>query len=114
MAIAPLRFGGGVKLKVVEAMAHGLPMVTTSVGVQGLPGIEDCISVADDEDGLADAVVAVAGDWVHARKVALAAHSYLRQHYSEECMERPLWRALTGAGTGVSTPLFSNSRMRNE
>ncbi len=114
VAIAPLRFGGGVKLKVVEAMAHGLPMVTTSVGVQGLPDIEHCISVADDEDGLVDSVVALAGDRVHAGKVALAAHSYLRQHYSEECMERALWRALTGDVSGVSTPLFSDSEMQNE
>jgi len=34
--VAPLRQGGGTKLKVIEAMAHGTPVITTSVGAEGL------------------------------------------------------------------------------
>ncbi|MGI8559966.1 MAG: glycosyltransferase [Luteimonas sp.] len=97
VAIAPLRFGGGVKLKVVEAMASGVPMVTTSVGAQGLPGIEDCIMVADDAQALADAVVALINDRARASALVAAGHDYLREHYSEARMERALWRALSGA-----------------
>lgn len=36
LAIIPYGFGSGVKIKVVEAFAHGLPVVTTSLGVDGL------------------------------------------------------------------------------
>ncbi len=36
LAVVPLRFGAGVKLKVLEAMALGVPLVTTDVGLQGL------------------------------------------------------------------------------
>ena len=36
VAVAPLRFGGGVKGKVLESLRHGLPCVTTSIGMQGL------------------------------------------------------------------------------
>ena len=36
MLVAPLRFGSGTKLKVLDAMAHGLPVVTTAVGAEGL------------------------------------------------------------------------------
>ena len=36
VGIAPLLFGGGVKGKIIEAMRHGLPIVTTSVGLQGI------------------------------------------------------------------------------
>ncbi|MDQ3525887.1 MAG: glycosyltransferase [Chloroflexota bacterium] len=96
VAIAPLRFGGGVKLKVVEALASGVPMVTTSVGAQGLPGIEDCIVVADDAQALADAVVELIKDRSRASKLVFAGHDYLREHYSEARMERALWRALSG------------------
>nr|MDQ3056737.1 glycosyltransferase family 4 protein [Pseudomonadota bacterium] len=96
VAIAPLRFGGGVKLKVVEAMARGVPMVTTSVGAQGLPGIEACIGVSDDAEELARIVTGLFTDRDRARAVALASHAYLREHYSEACMERALWRAFTG------------------
>jgi glycosyltransferase involved in cell wall biosynthesis len=35
VSVAPLRFGGGMKGKVNEALAHGLPVVTTSIGAQG-------------------------------------------------------------------------------
>jgi glycosyltransferase involved in cell wall biosynthesis len=36
LLVAPLRFGGGTKLKVLDAMAHGVPVVTSSVGAEGL------------------------------------------------------------------------------
>ncbi|MCX6004551.1 MAG: glycosyltransferase, partial [Chloroflexi bacterium] len=35
ISIAPLRFGGGMKGKVNEALAHGIPVITTSIGAQG-------------------------------------------------------------------------------
>jgi len=35
ISIAPLRYGAGIKGKVVEAMANGLPVVTTSTGAEG-------------------------------------------------------------------------------
>src|SRR5690606_18449202 len=48
VAIAPLRYGAGVKGKVIEAFASGIPMVTTSVGVQGIADPVDLAFVADD------------------------------------------------------------------
>ena len=43
VAVVPLRCGAGVKLKVVEALRAGMPLVTTPVGAQGLPGsVADC------------------------------------------------------------------------
>jgi GT2 family glycosyltransferase len=48
-AIAPIRFGAGVKLKTVEALQYGVPIVATTVGAEGVPtgGIE-AIDVEDD------------------------------------------------------------------
>jgi hypothetical protein len=40
LAIVPLRIGSGLKVKLVEALAHGTPVVTTPVGAQGLAAIE--------------------------------------------------------------------------
>lgn len=56
--VVPLAFGTGVKIKVIEALARGLPMVTTSCGIDGLglePGIH-CL-VEDDLSGFADAMI---------------------------------------------------------
>ncbi len=58
IAIAPLRFGAGVKGKINLAMAHGQPVVATSCAVEGmhLRDGEDVL-VADDPQAFADAVV---------------------------------------------------------
>ena len=57
VAVVPLRCGAGVKRKVVEALRRGVPLVTTTVGVQGLPGLSSVVAVADDADAFAAAVV---------------------------------------------------------
>ena len=48
VAVVPLRCGAGVKLKVVEALRAGVPLVTTPVGAQGLPGLSQVVAVEDD------------------------------------------------------------------
>jgi len=63
IAIAPLRYGAGVKGKIGEAMSHGVPVVMTSVGAEGM-GIEDerTALVADDAAGFAAAIVRLLDD----------------------------------------------------
>ena len=41
VALAPIRFGGGVKVKLVEALAHGLPGVATPAGAEGLVALPE-------------------------------------------------------------------------
>lgn len=49
VAVVPLQIGSGLKVKIVEALAHGLPVVTTSVGAQGLGQIEPTpFAISDD------------------------------------------------------------------
>ncbi len=61
--LAPLRGPGGTRLKILGAMTAGVPVVTTSVGAQGLD-VESGknIMIADDARGLADAVVKLLKD----------------------------------------------------
>jgi glycosyltransferase involved in cell wall biosynthesis len=58
VVVVPLRFGSGTRLKALEAMAAGRPLVGTSVGLAGL-GIEDGVHahVADDAPALAAALL---------------------------------------------------------
>jgi GT2 family glycosyltransferase len=57
VAVAPLRYGAGVKSKVVEPVARGVPLVTTSVGAQGLAGLNLCSAVLDDPVLFAEATI---------------------------------------------------------
>jgi glycosyltransferase involved in cell wall biosynthesis len=57
VAIAPLRFGAGVKLKTLEAVQHGVPVVATSVGAEGLEALRDAIAVRNGPEAFAQAVI---------------------------------------------------------
>jgi len=61
--IVPLRLGGGTRLKIVEAMAMGLPVVSTTIGVEGLdvrPG--ENVLIADDAASFTDGVLRLLRD----------------------------------------------------
>ena len=45
IVVVPLRYGAGVKGKVVEAIYNGAPIVTTSVGAEGIPEVEKTLAV---------------------------------------------------------------------
>jgi polysaccharide biosynthesis protein PslH len=54
VAIVPLRIGGGTRLKIFEAMAARLPVVSTSIGAEGLPVTEgEHIAIADNPERFA-------------------------------------------------------------
>ncbi len=62
MLAAPLTYGAGLKGKVTQAMAVGLPVVTTATGVEGLQGMDDCALVAEDAAELAAHVIRLLED----------------------------------------------------
>ena len=94
VAVVPLRYGAGVKSKVVEALQQGLPLVTTSVGAQGLPGVEATSAIADDEAALADHLLRLLDDdaaWLQQSRLGAA---YARTHFSRETLRTQLASAL--------------------
>jgi len=89
VATAPLRFGGGMKGKVLESMCHGLPMVTTSVGVQGLAGAA-FLPHADAPAVLADHICRLLEDDAHWCATSRAGTEFIEAEYSQAA----LWRVL--------------------
>ena len=49
MVIVPLRYGAGVKGKVVEALHEGAAILTTPCGAEGIPGIEEVVAIEGEE-----------------------------------------------------------------
>jgi sugar transferase (PEP-CTERM/EpsH1 system associated) len=81
--IVPLRIGGGTRLKIFEALAMGKPVVSTTVGAEGLPLVSGKHFLqADDPADFADAVLSLLGD--PARRVALgmAGRRLVEEQYS--------------------------------
>jgi glycosyltransferase involved in cell wall biosynthesis len=85
VVIAPLRYGAGVKGKVIEAMAKGVPVVTTSVGAQGIAEPEGVLFIANTAEHFAgqvrEAAVPVLG-----RSKAMAALDYVQKTFSPAAM----------------------------
>jgi polysaccharide biosynthesis protein PslH len=81
-AIVPLRVGGGSRLKILEAMAAGVPVVSTTLGAEGLgihPG-ED-IMVADSSQELAESIIKVAEDDDLKQRIAKAGRALVVDRY---------------------------------
>lgn len=81
--VVPLRVGGGTRLKVLDAMAMGKAMVSTTIGCEGIdvtPG--EHLLTADEDTAFADAVVSLLHD--PARRLALgrAARGLVEQRYA--------------------------------
>jgi O-antigen biosynthesis protein len=95
VAVVPLRCGAGVKMKVVEALREGVPLVTTPVGAQGLPGLDAVAWVETEAAPFADAVCTVLLDdhsWACGSEAALA---YARANFRLETLATSL---LEGCG----------------
>lgn len=86
--LAPLRSGGGSKLKVLEAMAAGLPVVSTQEGVSGLAAVPEQEYIpAEDTDGLAAAVVELLSDSAELERIGEAGRRFVQTTHG--------WAALT-------------------
>jgi glycosyltransferase involved in cell wall biosynthesis len=54
VTLSPLRFGAGVKIKTIESIQYGVPVVSTKVGAEGLDiAWPECMNVADDPESFA-------------------------------------------------------------
>ncbi|MEJ0015491.1 MAG: glycosyltransferase [Acetobacteraceae bacterium] len=94
VAAVPLRYGAGVKLKVVEALREGLPLVTTPVGAQGLPGLDLIVAICDEPQAFADAVCLLLTDGNLWAERSAAQVGYAASHYSEDVFRGSLMDAL--------------------
>ena len=80
--VVPLRIGGGTRLKVLEAMAAGLPVVSTTMGAEGimLESGRDAL-MADEADEFADAIVRLLTDSQLQEALGASARAVVLEHY---------------------------------
>jgi GT2 family glycosyltransferase len=94
VAVIPLTFGAGVKLKVVEALREGLPLVTTAVGAEGLPDVEKIAYVCNDAEGFAAAACRLLDDDALWTERAAQQIAYAEARFSEAALREALLRAV--------------------
>ena len=80
--VVPLLAGGGMRVKILDAWAQGLPIVSTTIGAEGLAyRAGENILIADAPDEFARAVLSILHDPDLARRLAVAGRSTVDQYY---------------------------------
>lgn len=105
VSISPLRFGSGMKGKIGEAMAAGLPVVTTSIGAEGMGLVSgDNALIADDAESFSKGIINLCSDDRLWEEMALSGKQYIRDNFSPEKVDERL-RAM------MSSLNFKNRRV---
>jgi glycosyltransferase involved in cell wall biosynthesis len=109
--VAPLTEGGGIKIKILEAMARGLPVLTTPVGAEGIVApADDAAWIVPADGAFARAMVEVAEDRATARRRAERARRLVEERYSWSAIVDRLTRIYeegapsTDGGAGEGAP----------
>ena len=81
--IVPIQAGSGIRIKSLEAMALGVPVVSTSIGAQGLT-VESGTQmlIADDPEGFADGIIQLLLNPAASQEITQQARAYVEQHHN--------------------------------
>lgn len=93
--VAPLRLGAGIKVKVLEAMSAGLPVLTTPVGIEGIPAVagRDYLPCETPED-FREAILRLLDDSDLRRQLGRNARRCVHDHFDREQSVQTLLNAL--------------------
>ncbi|MFI5139539.1 MAG: glycosyltransferase family 4 protein, partial [Sphingobacteriales bacterium] len=89
--INPVRFGAGLKIKNIEALAHGSPLVTTTHGARGIEaGIDKAFLVADNPEAFIQSIETLIENGSLRKKFNKNAGKFIEDNFSAEKCFKPL------------------------
>jgi glycosyltransferase involved in cell wall biosynthesis len=99
VCVVPLRIGGGTRIKILEAMAAGVPVVSTRVGAEGIAAREgESILLADEPRAMAQAVAQLCSSAEKARALSERGRALVVAHYGWDTVTASLVDFHAGAG----------------
>lgn len=84
LAVVPLRYGAGIKGKTVDAMFWGIPMVSTAIGIEGIPEAVQYVEVANDADTFAVKILKLYEDRDKLMNTSVKFRNIIRKYYSQQ------------------------------
>ena len=102
VVVAPVRTGGGMRMKVLQALGAGKAVVTTSRGSEGFDCFEEPVplATADDAEGFAAEVAALLADHHKRQEIGSQARAFATAHYAPAAWASRLERAYEEAIAG--------------
>ena len=82
LVAVPLRYGAGVKGKILEALYNGAAVVTTSIGAEGIPFVETALEIADEAEAFAEKITALYQDNDRLGAMCRRSQEYIREYFS--------------------------------
>jgi len=100
VVVVPIRYGGGTRLKILEAMGHGRAVVSTSVGAEGIDARpEEHLLIADGPESFAQACLRLTRDPRLRARLTAAAHRLVSTRYEWGSIERSVQQIILGEHT---------------
>ncbi|MTW21272.1 glycosyltransferase [Allochromatium palmeri] len=95
LSVAPLRYGAGVKGKINQSLAHGLPVVATGLAVEGMHLVDgESVLIADTAEAMAEAVIRLHQDRNLWQRLSAGGLEVMERHFSFAAAERAVRAAL--------------------
>ena len=90
VVVAPLRYGAGIKGKIVDALYNGMPLVTTSIGAEGLVNADKTMMIADKPKKFAKSVIELYRNDELADEYAKNALKYCKKYFSTKMAKKKM------------------------
>jgi len=104
VCVVPLRAGSGTRLKILEAMALGRPVVSTSLGCEGLAAVDgEHLLIANAADDFAGKVVALLRDQRLRQQIVEAGRRLVVSHYDWDALAQRLAQIYAAVATEGDT-----------
>jgi glycosyltransferase involved in cell wall biosynthesis len=114
LSIAPLRYGAGVKGKVLLSLAYGLPVIATSIAAEGIPVIDGRdMLIADSPEAFSDAIVAGYQDEEKWNRMSKNGLGIVEQHFSFSAARGALIDVFKRLDLDPRVPAGENSSTRS-
>ncbi len=98
LVVIPLRFGAGVKGKAIEALYHGVPVVSTSIGLEGIEGIDEIFAAQDVPAAFASQVVSLYKDEEKLKELSERGSTFIEETFTSQKAAELMSNILFSAG----------------
>ena len=88
--LCPIRLGSGIRIKVLEAMSKGVPLISSSKGMEGIHSPKDCCIITDDPHDFAQQAITLSTNSDQRKQLGENAREFIRKNHSIETIARQL------------------------
>lgn len=87
LSVVPLRYGAGVKGKVIESIYYHCPLITTTIGAEGISTEENafCVIKENDAEAMSKAIIGMYENYTELNRMLNKGRDYIKKYYTKEC-----------------------------